>query len=72
MSAHVLTAAGDVRTEARRLLERLVADGKIDGTLPDVALQDDSTVVIIDPAHESIIPEFEGIGFGRAQDEDSV
>ena len=71
MSAHILTAAGDVRTEARRLLERLVAEERIGGKLPDVDCQGDSTVVVIDPDQSELIPEFEKIGFVSQRDEDS-
>jgi hypothetical protein len=71
MSAFVFVVQGDKRTEARRLLEKLVADGTITGKLPDVDLQDDSTVAVIDPEHEGVIPDFEALGFKRQQDEDS-
>jgi hypothetical protein len=71
MSAHILTAAGDVRTEARRLLERLVEEKRVGGKLPDVDRQGDSTVVVIDPDLAGLIPEFEKIGFVTQRDEDS-
>jgi hypothetical protein len=72
MSAHILMAKGDVRTEARSLLERLVADNRVTGELPDIDRQGDSTVVVMDPHHEDIIPEFEKLGFLRRRDEDTI
>ena len=71
MSGHILTAVGDIRTEARRLLERLVAEERVVGKLPDVDRQGDSTVVVIDPELSDLIPEFEGIGFVTQREEDS-
>ncbi|HEX6693467.1 MAG TPA: hypothetical protein VF035_02070 [Longimicrobiales bacterium] len=71
MSAHILMAQGDVRAEARQLLEKLVADRRLDGNLPAVDQQGDSTVVVLDPEHESLIGDFEGIGFTRRREEDS-
>ena len=71
MSAHILIARGDVRSEARQLLDRLHGAQRL-GTLPDVDLQGDSTVVVIDPDNADVIPEFESIGFTRRRDEDSV
>ena len=71
MSAHILTAAGDLRTEAGRLLDRLAGEDRIGGKLPDVDRQGDSTVVVIDPELSGLIPEFEKIGFVSQRDEDS-
>ena len=71
MSAHILIASGDCRTEARKLLDRLAADRRITGSLPDVDQQGDATVVVLDPEHEPLIPEFEKIGFSRRREEDS-
>ena len=72
MSAHILLAEGDVRSEARRLLQRLIDDRRITGNIPDVDRQGDSTVVVLDPEHEPLIAEFERIGFTRRRDEDSI
>jgi hypothetical protein len=72
MSGHILMARGDVRLEANELLEGLVSERRVTGNLPDVDCQGDSTVVVLDPEHESIIADFERIGFTRRRDEDSV
>ena len=72
VSAHILTADGDVRDKAAELLDRLVADGRMTGDLPDIDQQDDSTVIVIDPEYADLVEEFERIGFTRTQDEDSI
>ena len=71
MSAHILMATGDVRAAARGLLDRLVADRRLTGSLPDIDQQGDATVVVLDPEHEALIAEFERIGFTRRREEDS-
>jgi hypothetical protein len=71
MSGHILIAKGDITVRTRRLINELASAQRLTGNLPDIEYARDRTIVVMDPAHEDIIPDFERIGFERQRDEDS-
>jgi hypothetical protein len=71
MSGHILIARGDMTVETRKLLNDLAAANKLHGAAPDVEIEGDRTIIVMDQHQEDVIPEFERIGFVRQGDEDS-
>lgn len=71
MSGHILIAKGDVSVQARKLVDDLAAADRLGGSAPDIEVEGDRTVVVIDQHQEAIIDDFCNIGFTVHRDEDS-